>query len=140
MSDVNKENPVAEETTIAPATSSADKVEESLAASASPAQISPPEAVKHAATDAAPPVSDKATKIFGAFTTETPKKDEAKETTTSSTSTPSAKPLFGGFTTGTTSASAWSAPSTLGGFGSASLFTPKKDEEKEEVLPGLAGS
>ena len=49
----------------------------------------PLEAVKDAATSATTPVSDKATKIFGAFTTETPKKDEAKETSTSSTSTPS---------------------------------------------------
>jgi hypothetical protein len=131
MSGVHKEDPVVEETITAPATAS---VEESPAASATPTQATSPEAVKDAATSATTTVSDKTPKIFGAFTTETPKKDDAKETTTSSTSTP-VKPLFGGFTTGTMSASAWSAPSTLGGFGSASSFTPQKVEDKEEVAP-----
>ena len=125
MSDVHKEYPVVEETITAPTTAS---VEEAPAASATPTQATPPEA------SGTTTVSDKTPKIFGAFTTETPKKDEAKETTTSSTSTP-VKPLFGGFTTGTMSASAWSAPSTLGGFGSVSSFAPKKEEDKEEVAP-----
>src|SRR5215471_2522413 len=137
MSDVNKESLVVEETAGAPATASADKVEGSPAASETPTQVdagAPLEATKNAATSAATTVFDKPTKIFGAFTTETPKKEEGKptSTSTSTTSTPSAKPLFGGFTAGTTSASAWSAPSTLGGFGSASSFTPKKEEEDKE--------
>jgi hypothetical protein len=47
------------------------------------------------------------------------------------TKTDSAKPLFGGFTPGATT-SAWSsAPTTIGGFGSGSTLTLKKDDEEE---------
>jgi hypothetical protein len=58
--------------------------------------------------------------------------------TGSVTGTPST-PLFGGFMSATSSASAWSAPTTAGGFGcgvvgfgSGSSFTPKPAEQKED--------
>src|SRR5579859_6604157 len=128
MSGVNKEAPVVEDTKdLTTAASSEPKT--SPAATATPSQVdaaTPLEAVKDAAASAVNTVSDKASKIFGSFTatpTGTPeKRDTSKE------STPS-KPLFGGFAT--SGASAWSAPTTAGGFGAISSFTPKKAEKED---------
>lgn len=126
MPGVNKEAPVLEETTT-PTTSTEEKpTSDSATATLSQVDAATPlEAVKDAAASAVNAVSDKATKIFGSFTsttTETP--SESKE------STP-AKPLFGGFSA-SSGASAWTAPSTIGGFGSASSLTPKKETAKDD--------
>jgi hypothetical protein len=140
MSGVNKETPVTvDEPT--PATTTKE-VEESKTESAGPTEVdasTPLQAVTHAASSAANTVSDKATKIFGSFTSSLPDTPTKKDESSSATGTPS-KPLFGGFMTGTSSASAWSAPTTTGGFGSgsaggfgsASSFTPKPAQEKED--------
>jgi len=125
MSDVNKEAPVIEAATYLP--SEATNKEESSSTKPSEANsATASDAVKDAAASAINTASDKPTKIFGSFT-DTPKKDQP-----SNESTPS-KPLFGGFAAGTSSP--WAAPTTAGGFGAASSFTPKKEEaeEKEEV-------
>jgi hypothetical protein len=127
MSGVNKEAPVVEDTTPKP---------ESTSSTASPAQVdaaTPLEAVKDAAASAVNTVSDKATKIFGSFTAATPT-DSSDKSDTPKESTPS-KPLFGGFAS--SGSSAWAAPTTAGGFGATSSFTPKKDtkETEDKVFP-----
>ena len=131
MSGVNKEAPVTvDEPTPLPTTI---KPEEAKTGSVGPTEVdaaTPLEAVKDAASSAANTVSDKATKIFGSFTSSLP--DTKKEESSSTTGTPS-KPLFGGFTAGTSSASAWSAPTIVGGFGSSS-FAPKPAEEEEDKV------
>jgi hypothetical protein len=130
MSGVNKEAPVVEETTTPTTTSTEPKSE---SATATPSQVdaaTPLEAVKDAAASAVNAVSDKATKIFGSFTS------TATETPTESKESTPAKPLFGGFSS-SSGASAWTAPSTIGGFGSASSFTPKKETSKDDEEVGL---
>ncbi len=129
MSGVNKEAPVVEDTKdLTTAASSEPKT--SPAATATPSQVdaaTPFEAVKDAAASAVNAVSDKATKIFGSFTA--PTTDASEKQGTPKESTPS-KPLFGGFAT--TGSSAWSAPTTAGGFGATSAFTPKKEHKDDE--------
>ena len=129
MSGVNKEAPVIEDTKDLAAKDTTES-QSTPSATATPSQVEPAttaEAIKDAAVSAANTVSDKTSKIFGSFTssvpTTTPKEGEGE----------TRKPLFGGFSTG--SASAWAtAPTTLGGFGSGSSLTPKKEEEKEEEV------
>jgi hypothetical protein len=139
MSGVNKETPVTvDEPTPATTTKEA---EEPKTESAGPTEVdaaTPLQAVSHAASSAANTVSDKATKIFGSFTSSLPDTPTKKDESSSATGTPS-KPLFGGFMSGTSSASAWSAPTTAGGFGSGAVgfgsgssFTPKPAQEKED--------
>lgn len=125
MSSVSKETPVFEETN-PPTSAAAEETTTQATKDATP--VATDAATETANTEGAAPsaVSNKPTKIFGSFASETPtKKDESKE------STPS-RPLFGGFTLGTSSASAWSAPATLGGFGATSTFAPRKEEEDQE--------
>ena len=126
MSDPVKETPAA------------DASIPSESATAIPVQVDAAttlDAAKHATASVANTVTDKATKIFGSFTpTDTPTKAvESKE------STPSVKPLFGGFG-GASGASPWAAPTTVGGFASASSFTPQKAEEAAEVVRMIIGA
>ena len=122
MSGVNKEAPVV--------TAASSEPKASPAATATLSQVdaaTPLEAVKDAAASAVNTVSDKAAKIFGSFTA--PSTDAAEKKDTPAESTPS-KPLFGGFATA--GSSAWSAPTTAGGFGATSSFTPKKEQKQDE--------
>ena len=89
------------------------------------------ETVTEGGSSAAKSASDKSTKIFGSFTSSLPDSATKKDESGSVGGTPS-KPLFGGFMAGTSSASAWSAPTTIGGFGSASSFASKPAEEQED--------
>jgi hypothetical protein len=125
MSSVSKETPVVEEK-VPPPSTTAEETTTKTTDDATPAATATAVETDNPKGAAASTVFDKPTKIFGSFTTETPtKKDESKE------STPS-RPIFGGFGVGTSSASAWSAPTTLGGFGAASSFTSKKEEDDQE--------
>jgi len=146
MSGVNKEAPVAvDEPTPATATKEDPQPEEQKTESAGATEVdaaTPLQAVKDSASSATNTVSDKSTKIFGSFTSSLPDTPTKKDESSSATGTPS-KPLFGGFMAGTSSASAWSAPTTAGGFGSVSTggfgssssFTPKPAEEQDEEVP-----
>ena len=122
MSGVNKEAPVAEETNPTPVA-----VEQSQedAKGTTPSSTAA-EGINQAISSATSPATEKASKIFGSFTPSTPTKAEGE----SKESTP--KPFkFGGFGAATSS-SAWTAPTTSGGFGSVSMFTPTKKEEAAE--------
>jgi hypothetical protein len=129
MSGVNKEAPLVEESPVAVTSATnpePDKQDSSSKpATAAPAPVdsaTPLEADNEAAKSTASP---KSTKIFGSFTSSTPQKAET-----------STKPLFGGFTPGTSSASAWTVPITITDFGATSSFTPTRDEspaDKEKV-------
>ena len=131
MSGVNKEAPVVEDTKDLAKEDAKEEQQQqppTESSTATPTTVDPAtttEAIKDAASSAANTVSDKATKIFGSFTSGFP-------TTTTKEGEETRKPLFGAFTG---SGSAWAtAPTTAGGFGATSALTPKKDEEKEEEV------
>jgi len=128
MSGVNKEAPVAATPLAKTPEQTPSEAGVSTTTTATPTKVdatTPIDTVKEAISGTANGAAEKSTKIFGSFGTPetTPKKDDTRTTQ---------QPLFGGFKFGTSSASAWSAPATAGGFGAASSFTPKKEEEAED--------
>ena len=136
MSGVNKEAPVAATPLAKTPEQTPSEAGVSTTTTATPTKVdatTPIDTVKQPVFGSANTAAEKTAKIFGSF--------GSSETTTSKEETSTTQqPLFGGFKFGTSSASAWSAPTTAGGFGAASSFALKKEEEgedKEDVLPPL---
>jgi hypothetical protein len=130
MSGGNKEAPVADDVASTPLSQPTTEAQAQAEETATPTTVdaaTPAEAVKQAASSTANAAADKATKIFGSFTSQTTQKEGEEQRPA---------PVFGGFKFGSTGASAWSVPATAGGFGASSSFTPKKEgkeDEKDEV-------
>lgn len=109
-------------------TTSIRKMPETLTAKVP--EVPTAETVKQAIPSPGTTTPEKGTRIFGSFNPITTDKPGESQGNVHS------KPLFGGFTSASSGASAWTAPTAVGGFAASSSFgfTKKEEpEEKEEV-------